>query len=409
LTFSFRLDSTKDIPEKPVDETHCLNHQDGAPLPRLDILLYAHDGRGLGHASRTIAIGTALRRLYPELRVLFISGAGISQSLIGRASLDWIKLPSYASTIKNGVSSGIDGPANFSKFALREYRALLLAQVVASFRPKIALVDHSPLGKREELTTALEASKPFRTTWILGLRAILGNPKNFWIERTKTVFAHHYHSIFWYGDRAVLGNSQIERIQNHFGQDPLEMGYVSRLHETLQLPVQQNEAVTCTVSLPWLSRATMHFIEALKQAISSRDSFENWRIFINDHDISEVQKKFHDLPYVKVEPVGQAYVESLVNSRMAVIYGGYNSLMDVVTAGVPALVAMREMKDKEQQEHIHRLRDHCPESFIMVEENSVNAEDLRESLSLLYKSKTEQPPINLKGSEAAARHISSLL
>jgi len=102
---------------------------------RLDILLYAHDGRGLGHASRTIGIGMAIKRLYPDLRVLFVSGASISQSLIGRSGLDWIKLPAYASKIENGVSTGVDGPAGFYKSVLGNHRATMLAQIVESFKP----------------------------------------------------------------------------------------------------------------------------------------------------------------------------------------------------------------------------------------------------------------------------------
>ena len=62
---------------------------------RLDVLIYAHDGRGLGHAGRSIGIGMALRRLAPQLKVLFVSGCSLAQELIGRAPLDWLKLPSY--------------------------------------------------------------------------------------------------------------------------------------------------------------------------------------------------------------------------------------------------------------------------------------------------------------------------
>jgi predicted glycosyltransferase len=57
-------------------------------MARLDVLIYAHDGRGLGHASRSIGVGMALRRLYPDLKVLFVSGCSLSQELIGAAPLD---------------------------------------------------------------------------------------------------------------------------------------------------------------------------------------------------------------------------------------------------------------------------------------------------------------------------------
>jgi predicted glycosyltransferase len=392
-----------------LNESPLLNELPGTPPARLDVLLYAHDGRGLGHASRTVAIGMALRRLYPRLRVLFVTGASISASLIGRSGLDWIKLPSYASSIENGISSGITGPTNLSKFDLREYRAGLLREVVASFKPRVALVDHSPTGKREELIPALEIGGKDGTTWILGLRAVPGNPKNFWTERNRSVFNAHYHSIFWYGDRMLLGDRQVERIRLHFGQAPVQLGYVSRLYETLQLGTNEEQPVTCTVSLPWLGRSGLRFIEAIKSVVALRGQDERWRIFINDAELVEVTQMFCDMSNVRVEPVGQPYVESLVNSRVAIIYGGYNSLMDVATAGVPALVVLRGMKDREQQEHLQRLSKKCPGSFITVEEQDVEAEEVSAALTQLLNKGNRSPTFTARGSEAAARHIHSLL
>ena len=112
-------------------------------IPRLDILLYAHDGRGLGHVSRTIAIGIALRRLFPELRVLLLSGCSISQEFIGSAPLDWIKLPSYETVIKSGKSAGIPGKSNFEDRELGTLRGEQIRQIVTLYRPRVVLADHS--------------------------------------------------------------------------------------------------------------------------------------------------------------------------------------------------------------------------------------------------------------------------
>lgn len=376
---------------------------------RLDVLLYAHDGRGLGHAGRTIGIGMAIRRLYPDLRVLFVSGAAISQSLIGRSGLDWIKLPSYASRIKDGVSSGVNGPANFYKSVLGQHRARMLAQIVESFRPKVILADHSPLGKREELIPALERSEPLDTKWVLGLRAVIGNPKNFWSDRTRQVFESFYHSIFWYGDPAVLGSSHMDRIEQHFGRRPKPMGYVSRLYETRQLLNPADRSLTGTISLPWLSRESRRFVQTLKQAIARRPSGECWNIFINNNDFPDVKRLFSDLPNVRVEPVGEAYAQTLLNSKMAIIYGGYNSLMDAAAAEIPAIVVMREMKDNEQDEHIRQLLCHTPRSMIMVEESQSDADGLEDAVTSLLSRGCTPVGMNIKGSEAAARKISDMI
>ncbi len=376
---------------------------------RLDILLYAHDGRGLGHASRAIGIGMAIRRLYPDLKVLFISGAGISQSLIGRSNLDWIKLPSYASKIENGVSTGVDGPANFYKSVLGLHRAGMLAQVVESFKPRCVLVDHSPLGKREELVPALDLSHAFDTRWILGLRAVIGSPKNFWSDASLQTFKKYYHALFWYGDQAVLGNGQMKKIKDHFGSQPEEIGYVSRLYETKQLLDESDLALTGTISLPWLSRKSHAFIRVLKQALTLRDQAEKWMIYINAQDLPDMKKQFASLPNVCIEPVGERYAHSILHSRTAIIYGGYNSLMDVAAAQIPAIVVMREMKDKEQDEHIKKLLDYNPETMMMMQESQADTDGLNQAVTCLLKQGKQKKTFNIRGSVHAAKALVQLL
>ena len=74
--------------------------------PRLDLLIYAHDGRGFGHASRGVAVGAAVRRLYPELKVLFAFGCRQTAALVGPVPLDWIKLPAYEKGYCPGNAAG---------------------------------------------------------------------------------------------------------------------------------------------------------------------------------------------------------------------------------------------------------------------------------------------------------------
>jgi predicted glycosyltransferase len=376
---------------------------------RLDILLYAHDGRGLGHASRTIGIGMALKRLYPDLKVLFVSGTNISQSLIGQSTLDWIKLPSYASRIKNGVSTGVDGPANFHKSVLGHHRSQMLAQIIESFKPKCVLVDHSPLGKREELMTALKKSQSIDIRWILGLRAVIGNPKNFWSDLYRQTFETYYHYLFWYGDQMVLGKHQIKKIENHFGRTPKEIGYVSRMYETKQLLEKSENTFTGTISLPWLSLKSQTFIQTLKQTLALRDQTEKWKIFINNHDLPDLKKLFADLANVCVQHVGEEYAHTILNSEMAVIYGGYNSLMDVTAAGIPAIVVIREMKDQEQDEHIRQLLDHDPDTMVMAQESHTDVNTFNQAISLLLKHGSKTRSFNIQGSSKAARELVKLL
>lgn len=376
---------------------------------RLDVLLYAHDGRGLGHVSRSIAIGMALRRLYPELRVLLVSGSNMSQALIGKAPLDWIKLPSYASKVTNGVSSGINGPANFYKSVLGHHRGGMLRQIVESFKPRCVIVDHSPLGKREELKEALAASRNFDTKWILGLRAIIGTPPGFWTLPCKQVVQSYYRWLFWYGDQHVLGDQHKNRLADFFQLQPFETGYVSRLYEAGHLIEKTEKSITGTISLPWLSQASRGFVKKLKETLVKRERDGIWKLFVNRDNLSDMKSLFSTLQNVDILAVGEEYTRTLFQSKNAIIYGGYNSLMDVAAAGIPSIVIKREMKDKEQDEHIQLLLEYSPEAIITFEESQIEAVALNQAISLLLKKGSKGQHIETKGSEQAARQVAKIL
>ena len=83
---------------------------------RIDVLLYAHDGRGLGHVSRSIAIGLSIRRLFPELKIALITGSPYAQMLTNQLPLEIIKLPSYNVKVQNGESYGAKNNINSATY-----------------------------------------------------------------------------------------------------------------------------------------------------------------------------------------------------------------------------------------------------------------------------------------------------
>ena len=233
---------------------------------RVDYLLYAHDGRGLGHVSRTTAVGLALKRLYPEARILLITGSAKTHVMVGRGALDWIKLPSYQTVLAAGASEGRDGESGFYKSVLGNLRAEMIVKMVDVLRPRCLLVDHNPVGKRQELLPALEQGLVADCHWVLGLRAIVGEDKAVWTDATAKVVEDYYGEILWYGDRSVLGPAAMERIGSHFARSPAEMGYVSRVRELARFYEDQadnGEQLACTVSLPWFGPHTDSLVHNL--------------------------------------------------------------------------------------------------------------------------------------------------
>jgi predicted glycosyltransferase len=384
-------------------------------LPRLDILIYAHDGRGLGHASRSVAIGMALRRRFPEKRVLFISGCKQTASLIGPAPLDWIKLPSYETKVIEGRSKGTPGNSNFGLKELGRYRAETIRQIVTDYRPRVVLVDHQPQGKQKELLPAIEETKGSDTRWVLGIRGIVGDVPQVHSELGQTIFRSRFKALFWYGDPNVLGTAPLESLASHFNTRPLALGYVSRMGEMLhwQPPsAGPGDQLAGTISIPWLEEDTPAAIAQIAEALRRLgERHGRWRLFIGCKSHQEqlhVQDHFKELPFCQVENPSDRYPEALAHSRFALIYGGYNSIIDVLQAGIPAMVLIRGMQDGEQQQHLEKLNTASDISLEVVRENALTAEAFASAVVRRWAPDATRH-INLAGAEAAAGRLVELI
>lgn len=385
---------------------------------RLDVLIYAHDGRGLGHASRSIGVGMALRRKYPELKVLFVSGCSFSQELIGAAPLDWLKLPSYETEVVGGKSKGIPGKSMFSDEQLGQFRAKELSHLIGLYRPRLVLVDHTPQGKHKELAAALSASGSGDTRWVLGVRGVVGSVTQVSSELARKFFKSHYNSVLWYGDKKVLGTSHCRQLEKLYDMVPVECGYVLRMAEFCLWNdgfSSAEETLAGTVSIPWIGERTLDFIEVLAGAINKiSQDVGCWHIFIDTTSSAasgnKIRRLFKELGNCRLEPPGANYAKALSRSKSVVIFGGYNSLMDVLHTGVPALVVLRQMKDEEQQLHLKLLKEVAGESITTVSE-SQNSVDELESLLLsnLHKKRKPLAAVKTDGAPRAADYLYSLL
>lgn len=371
---------------------------------RLDFLIYAHDGRGLGHASRGIAIGMAIRRLFPKCRTLFVSGCKQAGALIGPAPLDWIKLPSYETRIIQGKAEGSDGDSKFYKSVLEELRTEMLASIVKIFRPRVVLVDHAPSGKREELHRALEETKDTDTRWVLGLRGIIGDDKDVWSDYSVQLFKEYYDSILWYGDTNVLGHHYLNMVEHHFGVKPVETGYVSRLREIKHVIALEKDPIAGTIAIPWGNEATWAFMQNISSALATiGDTYGRWRLFVAREKKDTIQELFKNLFCCTVEEVSERYVPSLLNSKVAMVYAGYNSLTDVLAAQIPSVVLVRDVEDKEQEDHLARLIPLTRESIHILRESETDAVVLQAALERqLHAPVWRDQRINIHGAEVAA-------
>ena len=118
-------------------------------------LFYSHDGLGLGHVRRNIAVATALSEVAPDASILVLTSAEDVASLGAPPQVLTIKLP---------------GPHRSDQ--------KVLAAAVEIFRPEVLLVDEDTFGPGGELGPALELIRASGGRAVLGLPDVLGDAQS---------------------------------------------------------------------------------------------------------------------------------------------------------------------------------------------------------------------------------------
>ena len=168
-------------------------------------LLYSHDGMGLGHTRRNLAIAGALAELCPRASILLASGSDETHRLGLPPRVEVLKLPGLRKS-GNGEYLSRRLPVNTNE--IRHLRSSILEATVKSFQPGVVLVDKHPFGARGEFRAGLEVLKDYGGRAVLGLRDILDEPsvvRREWSKyQLQERIAEFYDRVFVYGERSVL-------------------------------------------------------------------------------------------------------------------------------------------------------------------------------------------------------------
>jgi len=168
-------------------------------------LFYSHDGFGLGHTRRHLAVAHALTELAPEASVLLATGSDVVSRLNLTPPIDILKLPGLRKVANDEYASRrLQIPVS----EIRALRSDLLHAAVKAYRPTVVLVDKHPFGVKGEFRAGLEELRAAGGCAVLGLRDILDEPANVLKEwspyRMRERISSFYDLVLVYGDRSVF-------------------------------------------------------------------------------------------------------------------------------------------------------------------------------------------------------------
>jgi predicted glycosyltransferase len=166
---------------------------------------YSHDGLGLGHVRRNLAVASALVELAPRASVLVATSAEEAERFGLAPRVDVLKLPGLR---KLGNERYTARRLGLPLGEVCSVRASVLAAAVTSFHPDVLLADKHPFGVGFELEPALGDARASGVRTVLGLRDVLDDPAVVRAEWTEHgIFERineYYDRVLVYGEPDVL-------------------------------------------------------------------------------------------------------------------------------------------------------------------------------------------------------------
>ena len=318
-------------------------------------LFYAHDGMGLGHLRRNLAIASALTELDPAASVLMTASPIDISRFHVPDQVDILALPGLRK-VSNGRYTGrrlaIPGGD------VRTVRSALLVAAVQSFHPSVVLVDKHPLGVRGELQAALETVRGAGDRAALGLRDILDAPATVRAEWRRASLRSHvpryFDRVLVYGSKAVLDPVASYGLGSRVAELTEFCGYVLNSGDTLcragdqeALPARRKRPVVLgTVGGGEDGRPLLEtFIEAMRDA--PWDSIVVAGPLAAARNVRALRKQARSagIAFYGVVP---GLTRWLHRVDALVCMGGYNTMAEAVSRGTPTVCVPRTRPRVEQ-------------------------------------------------------------
>jgi predicted glycosyltransferase len=384
-------------------------------------LFYSHDGLGLGHTRRNLAIATALAELAPDTSVLLTTGIDDITQVGLPDQVGLLKLPSLRKTSDGSyVARRLHIPAS----EIRALRSALLLAAVKSFRPSVVLVDKHPFGASGEFRAALELLCKQGGHAVLGLRDILDDPQTVqqeWgahhlLER----MAHFYDLVLVYGHSSVF---------NPIIKYDFPAAVAQRTHFCGYVVNEEDHEVRSDIRWAALTLQKRTRPVVLATTGGGEDGFFLLETFIRtaerapwqgvvvagpmtpEHELKTLQRiatEANVTLYTYVPSLSTLFwsVDTLV------CMGGYNTLAEAVSKGVPSVCVPRISPRSEQL--IRALAFERLGFLNVLHPEQLNVEMLRQKIEAALQTPREQlldranAVLRFDGARQAASHLLTL-
>ena len=376
-------------------------------LPTL--LFYCQHSLGIGHLTRSFALATALAQRF---RVVFLNGGRLPPGVLVPAEIERIDLPPL------GMDDGhtvVSRDAVLDVAAARAARRHLIDAAVGSIRPDVLLVELFPFGRKKfaaEILPMIRAARaqPGGALVACSLRDILVD--------VRPDQQHHDDRARWLTDRyfdAVLVHSDpaFARLETSFR--PTRPMRTPVFHSGFVVPARER-AASCVRGGHLLVSAGGGIVgDALfRCALAARALLAQplpMRIiagpFLPEPHWQALQRQAEGMPGVDLVRHVSDMVLEMRAARASLSQCGYNTALDLVVSGVPALVVpYQTATENEQSQRAERLA--ALGAMLQLQTDMLRPEVLATAIERLLAFKPQPAAFALDGAERSVSILAQL-
>jgi predicted glycosyltransferase len=351
------------------------------------VVLFAHDTQSLGHIRRVARIAEALQGPCASLVVCGMREA----AWIVPQTCELLKLPRW------DAMRPLDKPWLVIEHsdALR-LRQQWLLDSVRTFAPDAVFVDYLPFGRNDELRPlldAIDAAKYFV------LRGIVDQVDSFLRGEAAEAIGRTFDRIF------VTADPRIVNVADEYMLDPLTASKVIYVGYVAPPPMNRDAirlAHGVSLGRPWIvcsagggARAEQFLEHCIRVAADLPDT----QVDVVFGPRSAVVPMPRSIPNCRIACEERDLPAMHAACDVAVIAGGYNSMIEAASGGTRIVVKPAHTGDNDEQEvHARRFAHHYPVRLIVDPKELAGA--IRDSLSAVENEARPTLPLDVCGASA---------
>ena len=320
-------------------------------------MLYSHDTYGLGHLRRSMRIAVAVVHQDDSANVLIVTGSPHASSFGLPHGVDVVRLPAITKARSGAYETRTLGVTVDDTVRLRSG---LIEATAERFRPDVLLVDHAPAGLAGELLPVLlgPARPP---SVVLGLREIIDKASRVddsWRREGVWGLLHEaYDDVVVYGDPTVRTTAQELDLDARLGVPVDHVGYVAC--PPVEGTSATNRCRTILVTSGGGGDGGPLVRRMLDYAMRHPRHDVEWQIvtgpFMSSRRVAQLQSAAGGIAGLQVTRFARDMEQRISASAGVVAMAGYNTTVELLSAGTPGLLFPRTAPRLEQWIRATRL------------------------------------------------------